>query len=127
MAKLLFRLRGVPDDEADEVRELLAQHKFDIYETSSGNWGLSMPGIWLQDEGQFKAARDLIDEYQQARTIRVRKKYAQLRREGKNKTFLDWIKANPVQLVLFIAVIVLVLYLQVMLIMDLGVVAEQSK
>ncbi|MEK7259999.1 MAG: DUF6164 family protein, partial [Pseudomonadota bacterium] len=26
MSKLLFRLRHVPDDEADEVRELLAGH-----------------------------------------------------------------------------------------------------
>ncbi len=120
MAKLLFKLRGVPDDEADDVRELLAQHEFDIYETSAGNWGLSMPGIWLKDKDKFNAARALIDDYQQARAIRVRAEYEQLKKEGKNRTFIDWAKENPVQLVFFSAVIVLVLYLQVMLVVNIG-------
>ena len=120
MAKLLFKLRGVPDDEADEVRELLTQHEVDFYETSAGNWGLSMPGIWLHNEQQFEPARALIDDYQEARAIRVREEYEQLKREGKNRTFIDWAKVNPVQLVFFLAVIVMVLYLQFMLVVDIG-------
>ena len=45
MSKLLFRLRNVPDDEADEVRELLTQHSIEFYETGAGNWGISMPRV----------------------------------------------------------------------------------
>ncbi|MEE3087569.1 MAG: DUF6164 family protein, partial [Pseudomonadota bacterium] len=42
MAKLLFRMRDVPDDEAEEVRELLTQNKITFFETFAGNWGISM-------------------------------------------------------------------------------------
>ena len=48
MALLLFRLRNVPDDEADEVRHLLNENSIEFYETSAGNWGISMPAIWLR-------------------------------------------------------------------------------
>ena len=61
MAKIIFRLNGVPDDEARDVRELLANHAIDFYETSAGNWGVSMPAIWLKDDGQFEQARALLD------------------------------------------------------------------
>ena len=120
MAKLLFKLRGVPDDEADDIRELLAHHVFDFYETSAGNWGLSMPGIWLKDEQRFQEARRIIDEYQKARAIRVREEYIRLKKEGKIKTFTERIKENPIQLIFFLAIIFMVLYLQVMLVMEIG-------
>jgi len=32
MPILLFSLRGVPDDEADEVRELLTEQNIDFYD-----------------------------------------------------------------------------------------------
>ena len=41
MAKLLFNLRNVPEDEADEVRQLLTTHGVDWYETRPGPWGIS--------------------------------------------------------------------------------------
>ncbi len=81
MAKILFRLHGVPDDEADDVRELLANHGIDFYETSAGNWGVSMPAIWLINEDQFEKARALLDTYQNERTHRMRAEYARLERE----------------------------------------------
>ena len=52
----LFSLRGVPDDEADEIRALLAQHAIDYYETPPGNWGVSMPAIWLPDDSELARA-----------------------------------------------------------------------
>ena len=105
MAKLLFKLRGVPDDEADDIRELLTHHEFDFYETSAGNWGLSMPGMWLNDEQQFQEARRIIDEYQKTRAIRVRAEYARLKKEGKIKTFIDRVKENPIQIIFFLFVL----------------------
>ncbi|MGK0318613.1 MAG: hypothetical protein ACI9JP_000792, partial [Granulosicoccus sp.] len=39
MPTLVFRLRNVPEDEADDVRMLMNENDFDWYETSAGNWG----------------------------------------------------------------------------------------
>lgn len=72
MAKLLMHLRGVSDEEADEVRALLARHGIDIYETPPNRWGLTMGAIWLRDEGQLDTARALLDRYQVERQARVR-------------------------------------------------------
>lgn len=33
MSKILFRLNGVPEDEIEEIRELLIEHAVDFYET----------------------------------------------------------------------------------------------
>lgn len=120
MSKLLFKLRGVPEDEADDIRELLTENEIDFYETSPGNWGFSMPGIWLNDEAQFENARALIDKYQKARTLNARETVARLKREGKNRTFLDWARENPIPFVCYLAIIGAVLYLQFLLVVNLG-------
>lgn len=120
MSKILFKLNGVPDDEANDVRMLLADNDIDYYETAAGNWGVSMPAIWLKDAGQFKKARALLDEYQKARTIRMRKEFARLKKEGKNKTLLDAIKEKPVQFMLHLGIALLVIYLSVRLVIDIG-------
>ncbi|MBS0498026.1 MAG: hypothetical protein JSR51_10325 [Proteobacteria bacterium] len=120
MAKILFRLTDVSDDEAQDVRELLASNAIDFYETSAGNWGVSMPAIWLTDDSEFERARALLDAYQSERAIRIREEYAHLKREGKNKTFQDAIKENPVSFTLHLAVAVLVIYLSIKLVTDLA-------
>ena len=38
----LFNLRGVPEDEAEDIRQLLDEHEIEFYETSAGNWGVSL-------------------------------------------------------------------------------------
>lgn len=120
MAKILFRLNGVPDDEANDVRELLANHAIDFYETSQGNWGVSMPAIWLKDDNQFQQARALLDTYQNERGIRMREEYARLKREGKNKTFIDAVTQNPVRFMIHLALAILVIYLSIRLVLDLA-------
>lgn len=119
MSKILFRLRNVPDDEAEEVRALLASHHIDYYETSAGNWGISMPALWVKDENQYQQAKRLLDDYQEARSIRVRGEYARLKREGKNKTILDSMKENPVLFIAYILIVFALLYLPFKLIMEL--------
>lgn len=71
MAKLLFRLNGVPDDEADDIRGLMQEHEIDIYETDAGRWLIGVAAIWLRDDKQFKEARALIDVYEQERFQRL--------------------------------------------------------
>lgn len=99
----LFSLRGVPDDEAEEVRQLLTDNKVDYYETSAGNWGISMPGIWLHDDQQLQHAKQLINEYQVERALRQRENYEQLKREGKQKTFLAALIEDPLKIIAYLA------------------------
>ena len=93
MAKLLFRMRDVPDDEAEEVRELLTQNEIPFFETFAGNWGISMPGLWLVNEQQFDKARALLDEYQEIRSTRVKSQYLKQREQGEIRTFWESFRA----------------------------------
>ena len=116
----LFRLRGVPDDEAEEIRELLLTNEIDYYETPAGNWGISMPAIWLNDEGQLHKAQLLIEKYQGERFVRVRDEYERFNRAGKNKNIIDLIKQKPVRVMVYLAAIIAVIYLCTVPFIDFG-------
>ena len=62
MAKLIFKLKSVPEDEADDIKNLLADNKIDYYESPAGNWEISVHALWLNDESQSARAKQLIDE-----------------------------------------------------------------
>ena len=113
MAKLLFRLRNVPDDEADEVRQLLKEHNIEVYETDAGNWGISLPAIWLDNEELFDEATDLIAQYQQARSIRVRAEHDTLREQGQLPSLRDSFKLQPLQFIFYIGLVAAVLFLSI--------------
>ena len=105
MAVLIFNLRHVPDDEAQDVRELLLDNNIEFYETSAGILGMSVPGLWVVNEEQVEEARHLIDEYQQLRQKRVREEY-----RLKQRTSMDMFKENPVRYLGSILVIILLCY-----------------
>lgn len=105
MAVALFRLRGVPDDEAEEIRALLSEHDIDFYETPAGNWGISMPAIWLNDDSQLESAKGLIEAYQQERAATARQEYQALKREGQAPRLLDALRDRPVRFVVYLAFI----------------------
>ena len=120
MAVLLFKLRNVPEDEANGVRELLAAHALAYYETSAGNWGISVAAIWLQDDDRLAEAKALVDEYQAERSRRVRAEFDQLAREGKRNSIFTVAAENPLRFVIYLAIIALVLYLSIMPFISLG-------
>ena len=60
MSILIFRLNGVGDEEADDVRQILIDNKLAFYESSAGRWGISVAAIWLQDESQADRAQALL-------------------------------------------------------------------
>ena len=95
MSKLVFKLRNVPDDEALAVRALLEQHAFDYFETTAGNWGISMPGLWLTDADDFERARTLIDAYQAERAHTERQRYLELRSAGEAPTLWQLLRQKP--------------------------------
>ncbi len=111
MAKLLFRMRHVPDDEAIEVRDLLDQHGIEYFETFAGNWGISFPALWLKDEAQFSQARQLLDEYQAERSSRIKAEYELQKSLGHAPTMWHSFLENPLRFVSYFTLIAAVLYL----------------
>ncbi len=120
MALLLFSLRSVPADEAQDIRTLLEQYHIDFYETHAGNWGISMPAIWLVDETQHELARRCINEYQAQRQSKQQEENARLKQTGEIDTFFKRLKRNPMQTLVFIVASLLVLYVSIKLVFDFG-------
>ena len=113
MSKLLFRLRYVPEDEAQDVRDLLEHHGIEYFETSAGLFGISFPAIWVRREPQFESARRLLDEYQQERRERIRSQYQLAREQGETRTTFDNFRENPARFVVSIVLAAAVLYFSV--------------
>lgn len=120
MSKLLFKLRGVPDDEADEIRALLTEKQIEYYETSAGNWGISLPAIWLQDDSRYLEVKELLEAYQVARTERIRTEYARLKQAGKQKTMKDSFLENPLAFIGYVFIVIVLLYLPFKIVVELG-------
>ncbi len=111
MASLLFPLRHVPDDEAEEVRALLSRHGIDFYETPASAFGVSAGAIWLRDDAQLQVARRLIDDYQAQRYAAQRQRHEELDRQGQRRTIAHIFRESPLRFVAYLAVIGAVLYL----------------
>lgn len=107
---MLFRLRGVGEEEAEEVRYVLTQLDIDFYETPADRWGVSMPGIWLPDNSRLQEARAAIDEYQKKRSIRVRQEHKQLKQNGQVDTFLGRVRHRPFMMVIFVIILAVLMY-----------------
>ncbi len=107
MAVLIFRLNGVSDEEAQDVRDLLADNALDSYETSAGRWGVSVAGLWLVNEYDRAKARELIDAYQLERY----RYFEKLRIEAAPETFGDRFKQSPLTVIFYSLLTVTILFL----------------
>lgn len=120
MAIMLMNLRNVPEDEVEELRDLLKAHHIDFYETEPNRWGISMGAIWLRDEARRDEARHLIDRYQQQRRTQAREDYEHRRRTGKADTFIGRVRRHPVQTLIYLGIVALILYLSTTPFVSLG-------
>lgn len=105
MPVLLLNLRNVPDDEADEVRALLAEHGIASYDTKPSMWGISAGGIWVTRPEDAVEARRLFDQYQKDRQRRARDEHAQALREGNVPSFIDLLRAQPLRVLAILAAV----------------------
>jgi hypothetical protein len=96
MSKLLLNLRGVPDDEADDVRRFLESGGIRYYETQPSFWGITAGGIWIA-EGDAAEAKRLMADYQRERQARARAELAEAQRNGTAMTFLDVVRTQPLR------------------------------
>ena len=94
MSTLVFKLRYVPEDEANEVRSLLESSRIEFYETTAGNWGIAMPGLWVSDDDVHRA-RELIDDYQATRAKTLREEYEQATARGENPRWYAQFVKHP--------------------------------
>lgn len=114
MAKLLLNLRNVPDDEADEVRDLFVTHAIDVYETKPSMWGVSAGGIWLANVGQLEQAQRLLADYQVQRAANARAEREAAVREGRAPSTWSNLRDNPRQAVVAVVGILLMLAIVVL-------------
>lgn len=111
MAKLLLNLRNVPEDEADDVRAMLDEHRIAFYETKPSRWGISFGGIWVTEDADILEAKRLMAIYQQKRQARVRAEHEAARREGTAETFWTVLRAEPARVALTVLGILFMLAL----------------
>lgn len=97
MARLLLNLRGVPDDEADEIRALLEAREIAFFETPPSRWGVSAGGIWIRDRDDVARAELLIAEYQMQRVAKARAEYRAARQQGTTRTLWGSIREDPLR------------------------------
>ncbi len=108
MARLLFKLAQVPDDEAHEIRELLNRENIRFYETDAGFFRVGLDAIWLADEEQEVHARELLLAYQQERNQRQQENYARLVEAGQVPSVWQHFCAQPVRFAAFVVAIIFV-------------------
>src|SRR5690606_2866782 len=95
MARRVFPLGNVLEDEASEERDLLDQDGFGWYETDAGTLGLSAPGLWLRGAGEYPRARALLDEYQLQRRSRVQAEALERQQRGEGESFMQLLRTRP--------------------------------
>lgn len=113
MSKLIFRLNGVGDDEAEEVRSLLDTHNIDYYETDAGRWGISVAALWLADESQLLEVKRLLADYQQQRALRIKTAREQDPNYQPPLSFTERFAQAPLYYSLLVAAIVAVIALSI--------------
>ncbi len=120
MAKLIFKLKSVPYDEADDIKYLLTENQIAFYESPAGNWEISMHALWLNDETQYTQAKQLIDEYQIKRSQNMRLETQQKIDQGEYETFIQRLFKKPIQFFVPLTMIIFILYLSIMPFLDIG-------
>lgn len=113
MAVLLFKLSNVPEDEADDVRQLLKAGGFDTYETSAGLWRIGVAAIWLTNPEQLPAARAALDSYQSERAARMREHYRQLKSQGQTQGICQIARQDPLSFAGYLLAVAVIIGLMV--------------
>ncbi|WP_036187021.1 DUF6164 family protein [Marinimicrobium agarilyticum] len=114
MGALLFKLNQVPEDEAEEVRQLFEANDVPTYETHAGFWGLGVSAIWLADPEQLPEAKALLKKYQSERQAHQRSLKAEREATGEQPTFVKRALQTPVRFIAMILAIGVILALSIL-------------
>ncbi|MFT5592496.1 MAG: hypothetical protein ACI8SR_000855 [Oceanicoccus sp.] len=114
MGALLLRLKHVPEDEYQEVCDLLNAHDLAYYETTSGFWGVGMAAIWLNDAAQLPKAHDVLNDYMRNRQMKMQADFEQAQQQGESRTLSSTFAAQPVTFVLYVLAVIGILALSIL-------------
>jgi hypothetical protein len=120
MPVLLFKLRGAPADEVEDMRALLHEKEIEFYETQAGMWGIGAAAIWLRDDSRLIEARALLDVYQTDRAQRVRSEYEALKQAGRLHSLWDRLRARPLAAIIGLIFILFILYISLAPFLNMG-------
>ncbi|MCZ2721314.1 DUF6164 family protein [Marinomonas sp. 15G1-11] len=109
MAKLVFALKYVPDEEAAAVRKMLSEHHIEFYETTAGRWQISLAALWVRHDADFQKARALIYEDQLKRQASYREQKIAFW-----PAIMSHLKENPIEFAFTLFAIVFVAGLSVL-------------
>ncbi|MBL7250282.1 DUF6164 family protein [Alloalcanivorax marinus] len=109
MSKLLMNLRRVPDEERDEVCELLEEHGIEHYLTPPSVWGVSAGGLWLRHDKDWERAQPLLADYQQRRYQQERRAFEQAHQDGEVTTVARNLRRHPLRTLAFLVAVAAVL------------------
>jgi len=113
MSHLVFKLNSVPEDEADDVRDLLEEHEIHFYETDSGRWGFGYAAIWMKDNQQLEQAKSLIQKYQADRYQRVTSEHEALELSGEKISRVAFFMSSPIKFTILLVFAGLLAYFTV--------------
>lgn len=114
MPRLLFKLTHVPDDEAQDIRNLLGESDIHFYETDAGFWRVGVDAIWLPSDSQYEQAKQLIASYQQQRSQQQQEYYAALKHKGDVLTLWQSLTRKPFRVLGIVVIIVFILALMLL-------------
>lgn len=120
MSTLILNLRGVPDDEAEEVRALLESHGVDYFETPPNRWGITAGAIWLNDDDRAAEVSQLLAAYQEERRQRAHAERERQRREGALETVGAKLCRRPLASLVYLLLIAGLIYFTVRPFFQLG-------
>jgi len=103
MSNLIFKLNSVPDDEANEIRELLDKEELPFYETDSGRWGLGFAAIWIKDKDLAISAKELIKQYQIERYERITSEHKEQELAGEKISRFEYFMQSPIKFSILIS------------------------
>ncbi len=113
-------LRGVPDDELEEICILFDKQAISYYVTPAGNWHISAGAIWLDDQEQLEQVHDLLNKYQLARYQRTKGEFSERQKKGECAGLVGRIFENPVRFIGYLIIIGFIVYISVMPFVDFG-------
>jgi len=113
MSHLIFKLNSVPEDEAEEIRQLLENAEIPFYETDSGRWGLGFAAIWVKEKFFQEQAKQIISEYQQERYQRISEEHKAQEKAGEKISRSEFFMNAPIKFSLLIVFALLLAYFTV--------------
>jgi len=114
MPVLLFKSQGAPEDEVEDIRQLLVENSIPFYETQEGRWKLGVAGMWLADGEYLKQAQSIIEEYQRQRYDSFDEARLSLEQNGFLTGIFMQFREKPLQFTLSILSVIIVLGISIL-------------